>query len=78
MPAEDLPTLAERFVLPGGYIRQAGGMAVAHATLEGRSTVTVPDGRAACRSLRRRVDAVVDADESLVEMHIAHGDRGPL
>jgi hypothetical protein len=54
-PADDLGALAERFALSGGYIRQAGGLAIAHAALEGRSSVTVADGRAACRSLNRQL-----------------------
>ena len=54
-PVDDLSALAERFALPGGYIRQAGALAVANAALEGRTAVCVDDARAASRSLNRQL-----------------------
>lgn len=52
---EALDTIAERFVLPGGYIRQAASMALAQAALGGRKRITPADVRAACRSLNRQL-----------------------
>lgn len=52
---DDLDTIAERFVLPGGYIRQAAGLAQAQAALAGRRRVGPAHVRAACRSLNRQL-----------------------
>ncbi len=54
-PATDLPAIAERYHLPGGYIRQAGGLAVAQAALRCRKEVGLEDVRAACRLLNRQL-----------------------
>jgi hypothetical protein len=51
----DLPAIAERFHLPGGYIRQAGALAVAQAALAGRATVRMDDVRAAGQALNRQL-----------------------
>ena len=51
----DLPTISERFRIPGGYICQAGAQAVTQAALEQRQTITVGDVRAACRGLNRQL-----------------------
>jgi predicted nucleic acid-binding protein len=52
---DDMDTIAERFVLPGGYIRQAAGLALAQAALAGRKRVGPAHVRAACRSLNRQL-----------------------
>jgi hypothetical protein len=52
---EQLDTIAERFQLPGGYIRQAAGLALAQAGLAGRERVEPADVRAASRSLNRQL-----------------------
>ncbi len=54
-PVEDLLGISERFHLPGGYIRQAGSMAMVQAALHQRTSVTLEDVRAACRSLNRQL-----------------------
>ena len=54
-PIEDLATISERFHLPGGYIRQAGTMAIAQAALNKRETITIADVRHACRALNRQM-----------------------
>jgi hypothetical protein len=51
----DLTEVSERFRMPGGYIRQAGSMAIAHAALDGRKTVQISDIREACRALNRQL-----------------------
>ncbi len=53
--AQDLTEVSERFHMPGGYIRQAGSMAIAHAALEGRNSVKISDIREACRTLNRQL-----------------------
>ncbi len=58
---ENLPDIVERFHLPGGYIRQAATMAIAHAALEQRETIRLDDVRAACQSLNRQMlDTLAD------------------
>jgi hypothetical protein len=52
---QDLGEVSERFHMPGGYIRQAGSMAIAHAALEARNTVKISDIREACRALNRQL-----------------------
>jgi hypothetical protein len=52
---EQLETIAERFLLPGGYIRQAAGLALAQAALAGRKRVGPAHVRSACRSLNRQL-----------------------
>ncbi len=52
---DELDTIAERFLLPGGYIRQAAGLAQAQAALSGRKRVGPAHVRAACRSLNRQL-----------------------
>ena len=54
-PADDLDQISERFHLPGGHIKQAAAIAVAHAALARRGTVTLADVREACRSLNRQL-----------------------
>jgi SpoVK/Ycf46/Vps4 family AAA+-type ATPase len=67
-PATDLTALAENYQLPGGYIRQAGRLAVAQAALHRREAVTPDDVRVACRALNRQLlDSLasrLDADGS--------------
>jgi SpoVK/Ycf46/Vps4 family AAA+-type ATPase len=67
-PATDLAALAENYQLPGGYIRQAGRLAVAQAALHRREAVSPDDARAACRALNRQLlDSLatrLDADGS--------------
>ena len=59
--ADDLPGIAERFHLPGGYIRQVAGIAVAHAGLEGHERVMTEDVRQASRTLNRQLlDTLAD------------------
>lgn len=59
--AEDLQNIAERFHLPGGYIRQVADIAVAHAGLEGHARVTADDVRQASRTLNRQLlDTLAD------------------
>jgi hypothetical protein len=56
---EHLSEISERFHLPGGYIRQAATMAIAHAALEQRETIRLDDVREACRALnRQRLDTL--------------------
>jgi hypothetical protein len=51
---DDVDTLVRRYHLPTGYIRQAAGLAIAHAALDGRTAVTAADVGAATRSLNRQ------------------------
>ena len=53
-PCPDLDAVSRRFQMPGGYIRQAGAMAVARAALERREAVRLDDIQEACRSLNRQ------------------------
>jgi len=52
---QDLTEVSERFLMPGGYIRQAGTMAIAHAALDRREEVRLADIREACRALNRQL-----------------------
>jgi hypothetical protein len=52
---EDLDKIAERFRLPGGYIRQTAEMAIAHAGLRGHESISVDDVREAGRTLNRQL-----------------------
>lgn len=54
-PAEDLPAIAERFQLAGGFIRRAAEIASAHAALDGREAVALPDVQEAARALNRQL-----------------------
>jgi hypothetical protein len=54
-PVEDLSKISERFHMPGGYIRQAGALAMAHAALERREKVQIRDVQEACRTLNRQL-----------------------
>jgi hypothetical protein len=54
-PAQHLSEIAERFHLPGSYIRQAAAIAVAQAALDRRTMVDIGDVRKACRALNRQV-----------------------
>jgi hypothetical protein len=54
-PVENLDKISERFFIPGGYIRQAASMAAAHAALESRRSIGIPDVRHACRRLNRQL-----------------------
>ncbi len=55
VPATDLAQIANRFILPAGYIRQAASLAIAQAKLQSRSQVIVEDVRQATRTLNRQV-----------------------
>ncbi len=58
---ERLEEIAERFLLPGGTIRQAAALAVARAGLENRTTVRQEDVRLATRALnRQQLDNLAD------------------
>jgi AAA+ superfamily predicted ATPase len=52
---EELAAISERFHLPGGYIRQVGAIALAHAALEQRQEIRLADVREACRTLHRQL-----------------------
>jgi AAA+ superfamily predicted ATPase len=52
---EDIAAIAERFHIPGGYIRQVAGIAVAHASLDGRGAVSADDVQQASRTLNRQM-----------------------
>lgn len=54
-PVEDLRAVSERFHLPAGYIGRAATMAIAHAALQRRESITTTDVRDACRSLNRQL-----------------------
>jgi len=54
-PVDDLPSIAERFQLAGGFIRRAAAMAAAHARLDGRETVRLGDVQEATRALNRQL-----------------------
>jgi SpoVK/Ycf46/Vps4 family AAA+-type ATPase len=54
-PARDLPVIAERFHLAGGFIRRAATMATAHAGLDGREAVCLGDVQEATRALNRQL-----------------------
>jgi hypothetical protein len=54
-PVDDLPSIAERFQLAGGFIRRAAAMAAAHARLDGRDTVRLGDVQEATRALNRQL-----------------------
>lgn len=54
-PVPDLEEIAERFLLPGGHIRQVGAMAIAQAALDRREEVCIEDVRTACRALNRQL-----------------------
>jgi ATPase family protein associated with various cellular activities (AAA) len=51
----DLAAISERFHIPGGYIRQAAAMAIAHASLDQHEMITLNDIREACRALNRQL-----------------------
>jgi hypothetical protein len=51
----DLEAISARFQLPGGYIRQAAGLAINAAALDGRSQVSPDDIREACGLLNRQM-----------------------
>ncbi len=58
---EDLPQIADRFHLPGGYIRQVADIAVAHAAMNGHEKVRADDVREASRTLNRQLlDTLAD------------------
>ncbi|MCP4288529.1 MAG: AAA family ATPase, partial [Gammaproteobacteria bacterium] len=54
-PVENLSEISERFHIPGGYIRQAASMAIAHAALDRREKICMGDVREACRALNRQL-----------------------
>jgi hypothetical protein len=54
-PVADLPAIAERFQLGGGFIRRAALMAAAHAGLDGRDDVRLTDVQEATRALNRQL-----------------------
>jgi hypothetical protein len=51
----DLPAIAERFHLPGGYIRQSAALAIAQAALHARPAIALDDVAQACRALNRQL-----------------------
>jgi len=51
----DLAEISDRFHLPGGYIRQAGALAIAQAALNRREIIDMGDIRQACRALNRQL-----------------------
>jgi ATPase family associated with various cellular activities (AAA) len=53
-PVEDLAGIADRFVLPGRYLKQACDLAKAAATVENRSAITHDDVRTATRAINRQ------------------------
>jgi hypothetical protein len=60
-PVQDLPAIAERFQLAGGFIRRAAAMAAAHAGLDGRDNVCLADVQEATRALNRQLlDTLAD------------------
>jgi ATPase family associated with various cellular activities (AAA) len=64
-PAEDLPAIAERFQLAGGFIRRAAEIAAAHAALDGREAVALGDVQEAARALNRQLlDTLADRLEA--------------
>jgi hypothetical protein len=64
-PARDLPAIAERFQLAGGFIRRAADMAAAHAGLDGREEVRLGDVQEATRALNRQLlDTLADRVEA--------------
>jgi hypothetical protein len=54
-PVDDLPAIAERFQLGGGFIQRAAAMAAAQAGLDGRETVSLGDVQEATRALNRQL-----------------------
>lgn len=54
-PVDSPDRIADRFRLPGDFIRKVAQGAVAHAGLEGRRTVEIQDVRTAGRSLNRQM-----------------------
>ncbi|MCA9968899.1 MAG: ATP-binding protein [Anaerolineales bacterium] len=61
-PVADLETISRRFHLPGGYIRQVAGLAVAQAQLAGAGPLTAAHVRTACRALNRQLlDTLAEA-----------------
>lgn len=54
LATETLEEISRQFHLPDGYIRQAADVAATNAALTGRTQVTLPDVRAACRTLNRQ------------------------
>ncbi len=64
-PADDLPAIAERFQLAGGFIRRAAEIATAHAALDGREAVALADVQEAARALNRQLlDTLADRLEA--------------
>jgi hypothetical protein len=64
-PVDDLPGIAERFQLAGGFIRRAAAIASAHAGLDGRDTVRLSDVQEATRALNRQLlDTLADRLEA--------------
>jgi ATPase family protein associated with various cellular activities (AAA) len=67
-PAEDLPAIAERFQLAGGFIRRAAEIAAAHAALDGREAIALEDVQEAARALNRQLlDTLADRLEAAGE-----------
>ena len=55
----EIADIADRFALPGGYIRECARLACARADLERRTTVTIEDVREAARAVnRQQLDAL--------------------
>jgi hypothetical protein len=52
---QGLQEIAERFLIPGGHIRQVGTLALAQAALDSREQVRMEDVRVACRALNRQL-----------------------
>jgi|GEM_PF-183946 len=63
--AEDLPAIAERFQIAGGFIRRAAEIATAHAALDGRDAIALADVQEAARALNRQLlDTLADRLET--------------
>ncbi len=81
-PAEDLPAIAERFQLAGGFIRRAAEIAAAHAALDGREAVGFADVQEAARTLNRQLlDTLADRLEpagTWDDLVCGEGTRGKL
>lgn len=54
LDSAELDEIARRFLLTGGLIRRAAGLAHAYSTLDGRSTVDLADVQRAMRALNRQ------------------------
>jgi hypothetical protein len=64
-PVEDLAGIAERFVLPARYLRQASQLAKSYAALDNRKAITADDVQCATRAInRQQLDALASPLEA--------------